>query len=278
MFYSDGILKRSDLFRRDGVMHGFSTRLGGVSEHPYTREMNLAFGREDPDETVFRNAEIFARAVSGGGYGAESAVCASQIHSTRVRYVTEVDRGDGYLIRPPAGEPGDGFYTDRPGVLLTVRIADCVPILLAGEREDGSPVIAAVHAGWRGTVGGIAGEAVRLLVEAGVMLNTVRAAVGPHIGECCFTVREDFRDAVTAARGPDFASRHIKETDGALHADLTGMDLEILREAGVPREHIDVSPDCTACLNGIYHSHRRTAGRRGAMGAGIVITGKDRDK
>ena len=252
MFYSDGILKRSDLLRRDGVMHGFSTRLGGVSEHPYTREMNLAFGREDPDETVLRNAEIFARAVSGGGYGAESAVCASQIHSVKVRYVTEVDRGDGYLIRPPAGEPG--------------------------EREDGSPVIAAVHAGWRGTVGGIAGEAVRLLVEAGVMLNTVRAAVGPHIGECCFTVREDFRDAVTAARGPDFASRHIKETDGALHADLTGMDLEILREAGVPREHIDVSPDCTACLNGIYHSHRRTAGRRGAMGAGIVITGKDRDK
>ena len=64
MFYSDGILKRSDLLLREGVMHGFSTRLGGVSEHPFTREMNLAFGREDPDGTVLRNAEIFARALS----------------------------------------------------------------------------------------------------------------------------------------------------------------------------------------------------------------------
>ncbi len=278
MFYSDGILKRSDLLRREGVMHGFSTRLGGVSEHPFTREMNLAFGREDPDGVVLKNAEIFARAVSGGELGAYSAVCASQIHSTKVRYVTEPDRGDGYLIRPPEGEPGDGFYTDRPGVLLTVRIADCVPILLLGERDDKTPVVAAVHAGWRGTVGGIAGEAVRLLVEAGVMLNTVRAAIGPHIGECCFTVREDFREAVTAARGSGFATRHVKETDGALHADLTGMNLEILSEAGVPGENIDVSADCTACAPEIYHSHRRTAGRRGAMGAGIVITGKDTDK
>lgn len=278
MFYSDGILKRSDLLRREGVMHGFSTRLGGVSEHPFTREMNLAFGREDPDGVVLKNAEIFARAVSRGALGADSAVCASQIHSVKVRYVTEVDRGDGYLIRPPAGEPGDGFYTDRPGVLLTVRIADCVPILLLGERDDKTPVVAAVHAGWRGTVSGIAGEAVRLLATTGVPASAVRAAIGPHIGECCFTVREDFREAVIAARGSGFATRHVKETDGALHADLTGMNLEILSEAGVPGENIDVSADCTACAPEIYHSHRRTAGRRGAMGAGIVITGKDTDK
>lgn len=278
MFYSDGILKRSDLLLREGVMHGFSTRLGGVSEHPFTREMNLAFGREDPDGTVLRNAEIFARALSGGSFGADSAVCASQIHSAKVRYVTEADRGDGYLIRPPAGEPGDGFYTDRPGVFLTVRIADCVPILLLGERDDKTPVVAAVHAGWRGTVSGIAGEAVRRLAAEGVSVTTLRAAIGPHIGECCFTVREDFRDAVTAARGAGFASRHIRENGGSLRADLTGMNLEILADAGVPRENVDVSPDCTACAPETYHSHRRTEGRRGAMGAGIVITGKDTDK
>ena len=92
MFYKDGILLRSDLFS-DKVRHGFSGKVGGVSEHPYTASLNLAMGREDSDDVVRENIEIFARAVSGGIFGKESAVCAPQIHSDIVRRVTTADCG-----------------------------------------------------------------------------------------------------------------------------------------------------------------------------------------
>jgi len=75
---------------------------------------------------------------------------------------------------------------------------------------------------------------------------------------------------VTEMRGEDFAARHICRENG-LHADLTGMNLEILIEAGVLRENIDVSDECTCCLNDKYHSHRKTHGKRGAMGSLVGI-------
>ncbi len=252
-------------------MHGFSTRLGGVSDDPATREMNLAFGREDPDSVVYENIEIFARAVTDGSFGADAVTCAPQIHSDKIRYAVLSDRGKGVYERSPDDEGFDGFVTDVPGVILTVRVADCVPILFSGTRDDGSVAVAAVHAGWRGTVAGIAARAAERLEELGVSRREIRAAIGAHIGRCCFEVREDFRDAVRAARGEDFVLRHVEERNGALFADLSGMNLEILEEAGVGGDAVDVCPDCTACRPDIYHSHRRTHGKRGAMGAAVAI-------
>ena len=271
MFYKDGILFRSTALALPRVAHGFSTRLGGVSADPATREMNLAFGREDGDGTVLENIGIFARAVSGGTFGAEAVVCAPQIHSDTVKYVTAADRGAGVSKRSPDDPGFDGFVTDVPGVILTVRVADCVPIILAGLREDGTPAVAAVHAGWRGTVAGIAARAVEKLESLGVRRGDIKAAIGAHIGPCCFEVKEDFTDAVSAARGRSFAERHVAARGGSLFADLSGMNLEILAEAGVAEGSADVSPDCTACSPELYHSHRRTAGRRGAMGAAVLI-------
>ncbi|MBR7033001.1 MAG: peptidoglycan editing factor PgeF [Clostridia bacterium] len=271
MFYQSGILLRSSALRSPRTAHGFSTRLGGVSRDPATREMNLAFGREDPDSVVYENIGIFARAVTGGRYGGDRVVCAPQIHSDKIRYVTPADAGDGVTKRSPDDEGYDGFVTDEPGVILTVRVADCVPILFCGMKKDGSPVVAAAHAGWRGTVAGIAARAVERMVSLGAARESIRAAIGPHIGACCFEVREDFRDAVSSARGEDFASRHIKILGGSLHADLTAMNLEILASAGIGSDAVDASADCTACRPDLFHSHRKTGGKRGAMGAAAAI-------
>ena len=271
MFYKSGILLRSSALDLPRVAHGFSTRLGGVSTDPATRGMNLAFGREDPDPVVYENIGIFARAVTNGRYCADRVVCAPQIHSDKIRYVTPADAGIGVTRRSPDDEGFDGFITDSPGVILTVRIADCVPILFAGIKKDGSPAVAATHAGWRGTVAGIAARAVERLIAFGVSKDSIRAAIGPHIGQCCFEVKDDFLDAVRAARTDAFASRHIKNREGSLFADLTGMNVEILADAGIKEEQIDVSADCTACRPDVFHSHRKTGGRRGAMGAGIAI-------
>ena len=269
MFIKNEILFRSDLLSDGDIFHGFSTREGGVSRLPHTSFMNVAEGHGDQAETVRENVGIFARAVSGGLLCETAVVCAPQIHSAKLRYVTEADGGAG-VIRE-AGEPGDGFYTDRPGVLLMIRVADCVPILFSARRADGSPLVAAVHAGWRGTVAGIAEKAVEALVSLGADLTTVRAAIGQCIHPCCFEVQADFIQAVTDTRGGEFAARHIKKREGKYFADLPGMNGELLLSAGLTPAQIDVSPYCTACDPALFHSHRATGGKRGAMGAIIGI-------
>lgn len=268
MFYDDGYIVKSRILDIRGVAHGFSTRLGGVSTLSHTRSMNIASGYGDDDMTVLENTDILANLITKGKYDAARTVCAHQIHSAKVRLIDKSNCGEGTL--KASVEDCDGFVTDRPGVLPIVRTADCVPIIMCAERADGTPVVAALHAGWRGTVAGIAAEGVRLMCSLGAVAENIRAAIGPHIGYCCFEVGEDMLDAVRSACGDDFASRHIRQS-GTLHADLTGMNREILLSAGVIDANIDASEECTCCLAEKYHSHRRGNGKRGAMGSGIVI-------
>lgn len=269
MFQKNGILFQSDLLSADGIVHGFSTREGGVSRLSHTAAMNVAKGHGDDAETVKENIGILARAVSGGTMDESRVICAPQIHSANIRYVTGEDAGTGVTL--PAGQSGDGFFTDQPGILLMVRVADCVPILFTAQRADGTPLVAAVHAGWRGTVAGIAPKAVEKLISIGAMPASVRAAIGPCIHDCCFEVQNDFVTAVTDARGTDFAARHVREKNGKRFADIVGMNAELLRAAGLTDAQIDVSPYCTACDPALFHSHRATKGLRGAMGALIGI-------
>ncbi len=276
MFLRDGILFRSSLLGSvPGIRHGFSGREGGVSVLEHTRSLNLTVDLGDPPETVRTNTEHFCRAVSDGKYGAEAGVKAHQIHSARIRTLEAAHAGEGSVRA--AGEDCDGFVTDVPGVLPMIRTADCVPILFAGRREDGSPVVAAVHAGWRGTAQGIAAKAVAALLAFGCAADTLRCAVGAHIGFCCYEVWDDFREAVAEFRGAAFADRHIRALPGSgprakPHADLFGMNRELLLEAGLTEDRIDVSPDCTMCGDPeTYYSHRRMKGMRGTQGAGIVI-------
>ena len=270
----DGILTRPEaLTKFPGILAGFSSRAGGVSTLPHTASLNLADGLGDDPETVRKNKEIFARAVSAGMYGGSATVAAHQIHSARVRILTRENAGEGF--DRAAGEDCDGFVTAEPGVMPVIRTADCAPILFAGLREDGVPIVAAVHAGWRGTVSGIAAEAVRVMESLGCEPSGIRAAIGPRIGFCCYEVGEDFAEAVRQARGSGFAARHIRLIEGSPagsrpHADLAGMNLEVLAEAGIAASQVEVSPVCTMC-DEAYYSHRRMRGVRGVMGAGIVI-------
>ena len=269
MFYRDGILEKSSFLDIADLYHGFSTREGGVSTLPHTATMNVAEGHGDPHEVVRENIRILARAVSGDALDETHVICAPQIHSAIIRSVTEADRGSGVIL--PHGGEGDGFITDVPGVLLMIRVADCVPILYAARRSDGSPIVCATHAGWRGTVSGIAAEAIRRITGMGGDISTVRCAIGQAIHACCYEVGEDFREAVTQAQGADFARHHIENRDGKLYADVPKMNRTILLSAGLIEEQIDVSSACTACAPHLYHSHRASRGMRGAMGALIGI-------
>jgi YfiH family protein len=186
-----------------------------------------------------------------------------------VRYVTEKDAHEGVDRENTA--PSDGFVTDVSGMTLIIRMADCTPILFYGKKADGSPVVSAVHAGWKGTVSGIGANAVSKMAALGAAPETIKVAIGQCIHSCHFEVKEDFKKSVTDARGADFALRHIKDRNGKLFADLVSMNMEILEGAGIKPENVDVSPFCSVCAPEVFHSHRATGGKRGTMGAVIGI-------
>ena len=227
--------------------HGFSTRSGGVSTLEHLATMNFTTSTGDSEENVSENYRIFLSAL---GLDPASRISSHQIHSAKVRYVTEADRCRVF-------DDCDGFVTDRKGVALIVKTADCVPILLADQQAG---VVAALHAGWRGTVNGIATVGVEEMLRLGARLENIRVAIGACIHKCCFEVQQDFVDAVTAIKGAEFANTHIHQREGRLHADLVSMNCAILEDAGIARCQIDVSADCTCCAPELYHSHRATKG------------------
>ncbi len=258
--YKKGIWQ-SDVLNTCGVSHGFSTRLGGKSTLSHTASMNTGFFRGDDDALVNENIRILCNLAGVS----DNVVCTPQIHSDIVRYVTDENVGEGSVRDVPF--ECDGFVTDKSGVSLLVRVADCTPILMCGTKNDGSPVIAAVHAGWKGTVADISLRAIEKMRELGA--NDIKAAIGACIHKCCFQVGDDFVEAVKNAKGSDFADSHIEKRDGSYYADLPKMNETILRSVGI--EKIDVIPECTRCKPYLYHSHRATGGKRGTMGAVIGI-------
>lgn len=261
MFRREEHILRSDIFTCGEVRHGFATRNGGVSVIPAVASMNTAVRMGDTPENVAKNVELLAEYAGLAGC---PVVYSRQIHSANVLRVTPDD-----TKTDPEDREWDGYVTDCRGIGLLVRAADCVPILFAGVKEDLSPVIGAAHAGWKGTALGIAAEVVEKMCRMGAVRSSIRVAVGPSIHSCCFEVKEDFVLSVTEMAGADFAARHISRTDGRFFASLQGMNLEILEGAGIPRENIDISDDCTAHMSDVYHSHRATAGNRGT-GGGII--------
>ena len=274
MFYKHGhngvVIYKSTLL--DHVPHGFSTRVGGVSEEAHLSSLNLGFGKES-DANVRENRRRFAVAC---GVGEEHHIgdvftsAREQIHTDIVNYVTEDTAAEDYVC--------DGFYTDRVGVTVAVKTADCVPILLASDDGD---VVAAVHAGWRGTAYGIAAVAVERMRLLGVDVGKVRAAIGPSISPRRFRVGDDFsgqlyenmkRSRVSAvADSADELSRSfiLPYADGA-HCDLWELNRKILTLVGVRDENVDVSHICTYENEELFYSHRRTGAQRGVMASLIA--------
>ncbi len=237
--------------------HGFATRVGGVSKEAHTSTLNLSFDRGDDRETVLHNLELFSEAV---GVKSDSVISLGQIHSTKVLTVNESHRGLGYYSA--SDEKCDGYAANTSGITLGIKTADCVPILMCDEKAG---VIGAVHAGWRGTVSGIAAECVRKMTALGAKADNINVAIGPAIHACCYEVGKDFRDSVSSIAGADFADRFIKSEGGKLHADIVSMNRHIMLESGISDGSIDIAKYCTCCHPELFFSHRYSHGLRGTM-------------
>jgi len=280
------------------IVHGFSTRNGGASKLDSSSVLNLAFTDWDSRETVARNRSAFLRAVLGQKQTlqsasraevAESLVTLRQIHSDVVRV----------LSKPEAAAPqADAAISTRAGLFLAIQTADCVPILLADPRRR---VVAAVHAGWRGTLARIAVKTLgRMRLEFGTNPGDVLAALGPAIGSCCYEVGPEvaqaflgqFADAAEWFEGP-FDRLSSGEEPNPLpwltmmppghepppervQLDLRSANRCQLADAGLRPRNIAVSALCTSCRGDLFFSYRKEGPATGRMMSVIGILEKTR--
>jgi len=286
------------VFARLGwLVHGFSTRPGGASDfaaaHPdgnrslckkHESVLNLGFSDWDSCKAVEENRKRF--------FG---AIAVDKLHVVTLRQLHSdiVHRVDSSSLRAGGQLQGDALFTRERGVLLCVQTADCVPVLLADTKNR---AIAAIHAGWRGTLRRIAAKTLgRMQMEFGTRPQDVIAALGPCIGRCCYEVgsevAREFHAQFPQARewfdGP-FDALVSGENDPSwlpwltmmppghpppsplVHLDLIAANHAILVQAGVPARQISSSGYCTACRTDLFFSYRRE-GATGRLMAGIGI-------
>ena len=281
------------------LRHGFSTRRGGVSKCYGGKALNLGITKEDTHDAVQKNREMFFAEIGAVDRPAPARtrtpstrddrsvwppVAMKQIHSSIVHHVAKL---------PDKPLAGDGLITCEPRLVLTVRTADCIPVLIVDPVER---AVGSFHAGWRGTLARIVEKGVgemrrRFRSEP----ENLRAAIGPGIHRCCYEVSDDFREKFAAQfayadelfedvfssdpvhekypllflnkRAPGHGDPHCK-----LHLDLPEANRRQLLDAGVPEKNIWLSELCTSCRNDLLFSHRKEQGRTGRMVAAIAIS------
>lgn len=270
------------------LWQGFSTRRGGRSRvycaDDAQGELNLGFTAEDEREIVAENRRLLTEVVTGNVD--TPLIALKQIHSNLIRVVGTADTS---RERP---WKADGLMTDQSGVLLAIQTADCIPVLVADHKRR---VVAAFHAGWRGTVKRIVESGVgRMRLEFGSRPNDLSAAIGPGIGPCCYAVGEEtlseFESQFTYAR------ELFSEVDDAdevrrkypmlfltqrapghspigpsLHLNLIEANRRQLLAAGLKPRAIHFVGGCTSCQRDLFFSHRAAQGRAGRMMSVIGI-------
>ncbi len=247
---------QSPILRATGVAHAFSTRLGGLSAPPFDT-LNLGLLAKGADHGENTNvAENFRRLRRAIGVERVPRFEVRQVHGSVVWTAPEKP------VHPREVPCADAIVTGRPGQLLTVRTADCVPILLAS--RDGR-VVAAIHAGWRGVVAGVVKQALFVLhAEYKLIGSDLVAAIGPAISRRHFEVDADVARQFAAAGLMDATV----EGGPKPHVDLPAAVHAQLRAADVPMDAIDHTDRCTYAAEDEFFSHRRDVTHRGLAATG----------
>ncbi len=280
------------------LVHGFSTRPGGVSEMYGGKALNLGITAQDTRSHVERNRGLFLSrlgAVNGDGKP-WPIVPMRQVHSSLIHRIdsthigqTRADAGHQHSSSPLVG---DGLMTSEPCIVLSVRIADCLPVLLADPVQH---AVGAFHAGWRGTLARIVEKAVgEFRRNFGSDPANLTAAIGPGIHRCCYEVSEEFPDKFAAQFSyADALFEHVASSDPVrrkypllflnqrapghgepprkVHLDLVEANRRQLLAAGVRAENIWISDLCTSCRTDLLFSHRKEKGLTGRMMGAIAI-------
>lgn len=275
------VLRAPALAEIPWLVHGFSTRLGGVSAIPDSKtsraELNLGIVNWDSPANVAENRRRFLDCLRAERM---HPCLQEQIHSDLIR-VLEKDPAANSKLR------GDGLITHCTGLLLGILSADCLPILVVDVRQR---VVAAFHCGWRGTARRLAQKGVgRMRLLYGSRSEDLRGAMGPGIRSCCYRVGEEvvseyecqfpYSSSLLSIQKPHkkfvnkkYALMRSERWRGApcsdgrtIHLDLVKANVRQLEEAGVNQSHIYSGAPCTSCHPELFFSHRRDAGHTGRM-------------
>lgn len=246
-------------------VHGFSTRIGGVSEGDLAT-MNLSFTRGDDPERVKENYRRIAAVI---GFDENRLVLTHQTHTNHVRVVTEADAGKGY-VRNRDYTDIDGLVTNVPNLVLATFYADCVPLFFIDPVHK---AIGLSHSGWRGTVSDIAAVTVKTMQkEYGTRPEELLVGIGPSICQDCYEVSEDVIDEFRASCEEKLWPRLYQEKgNGKYQLNLWEACRQNLLRAGVLPERIEVTDLCTCCNPQLFFSHRASKGKRGNLAGFLMI-------
>jgi YfiH family protein len=285
------ILRAPALARIPWLVHGFSTRTGGVSKVYGGRALNLGHTAQDSRGAVERNRTLFARTVVANrangrrkpSSGDWPLITGRQIHSDIVHCVADL------ACHPLAG---DGLITRAPGILLSVLTADCLPIIVVDTKQQ---AVGVFHAGWRGTLKRIVEKGVGEMQRYfGSRPADLKAAIGPGIRVCCYQVGPEVKEAFEARFDYGHSLfRETKESDEVrqkypllflsarapghselpkkIFLDLAQASRRQLIEAGVPARNVFDLDQCTSCRHDLFFSHRADKGITGRMMAAVGI-------
>lgn len=247
------------------VEHLFTTKEGGVSKGDYAT-MNVSFTRGDEREDVLENYRRIA-----GIFGVELSdiVVSHQTHTTNVKRVTKEDGGKG-VVSERDYENVDGLITNDKNLVLCTMYADCVPLYFVDVKNQ---AIGLSHSGWKGTAGQMGMKTLeRMAEEFGTKPEEVYVAIGPSICVDCYEVSEDVIEAFSRVFTEQEMTQicYIKE-NGKYQLDLWKANEIILLNAGVLKEHIEVTRLCTHCNSDRMFSHRKTGDKRGNLGAFLCL-------
>ena len=246
------------------IKHGFSTRMGGVSEGIYS-SMNLSYTRGDEEKAVTNN---FRRMMAALEMDSSNLVFSDQTHTTNVRVVTARDRGKGFTKKRDYSDI-DGLVTNVPGLVLATFYADCVPLYFVDPVKK---AIGLSHSGWRGTVGKIGLNTVKLMqAEYGCDPADMIGCIAPSICQDCYEVSEDVIAEFDKAFGEDAGRLYYRKENGKYQLNLWKANEIVMKEAGLTPEHIVVTDICTCCNEDKLFSHRASHGQRGNLGAFLML-------
>ncbi|WP_419392496.1 peptidoglycan editing factor PgeF [Cytobacillus praedii] len=240
------------------LVAGFTSKNGGFSES-YFSTLNLGLHVNDSIASVRENRQCMAETLQ---FPVENWIGAEQTHKINIEVVAENAAGKGSLSYDESFKDTDGFFTFDKNILLTLCFADCVPLFFFHEATGAMGV---AHAGWKGTVNGIAAEMLTLYKKNGIGEKDVHVVIGPSICRNCYVVDEPVITLVKNRLGDqlDVPFNQIQENQYEL--DLKEVNKAILLQAGVLEENIQVSNFCTSCHEEHFFSHRRDKGKTGRM-------------
>lgn len=235
-----------------GVVAGFTTRHEGVSRPPYN-SLNLGINTNDSSHNVQGNRSLLARAF---GAKAEQLLTVSQVHGTDILVVDAPNQDVTHFLKIEC----DGIITNQRNIMIGVGVADCLPLLVFDPVHR---VIAALHAGWKGTAANIARKGVEALVaDFGSRPADLIVSSGPSIGPCCYEVDEPVRAQFTQ-EAKAWQLSATETSQGKWTLDLAAANRFQLTECGVLPENIETSSQCVCCIPELFFSYRRDKGETG---------------